>query len=303
MVVQPPMPGRDGGVSARLDLGSDRTAGQGVSQGPEQDDSGRLGVLRRLRAWLARTDAVADRADDPADARRPFVRRRWRTTELQFVPGVSQSRMLTADPDRLLIDYTRTMMGALVLAPEPRTIGIVGLGGGSQAKFCHRQFPRARIEAIEDNPHVVALRRRFRIPDDDDRFGVVLGDAADVLRDLRGAYDLLLVDAYDAGGIPAALSTAGWYADCAASLAAGGAASFNLYCDDVDHHLALLREAFDGRLLVLAEPRQSNRVAIGWQGPRFPEPQSPVLRKEGRQQLAPVLAKVSAALRARRAPA
>lgn len=273
-------------------------------QGTEREDGrGPGSLLRRLRAWLTRTAGSPHGGGDAAShARKPFVRRRWRTTELQFVHGVSQSRMLTADPDRLLIDYTRTMMGALVLVPGPRTIGIVGLGGGSQAKFCRREFPLARIEAIEDNPQVVALRRRFRIPDDDDRFGVVLGDAAGLLGGRRGAYDLLLVDAYDADGIPAALSTGRWYADCAASLAADGAASFNLYCDDVDRHLALLRGAFDGRLLVLAEPRQSNRVAIGWRGPRFPEPQSPVLTRDGRQQLAPVLAKVSAALRARRAP-
>jgi len=276
-----------------------------VSQGRERGRQGRRGAgsaLRWLREWFAGRGAAASAGDGaPPRPRRPFVRRRWRTTELQFVHGVSQSRMLTADPDRLLIDYTRTMMGALVLAPEPRKIGIVGLGGGSQAKFCHRQFPRARIEAIENNPHVVALRRRFRIPDDDERFGVVLGDAAELLRRRRGAYDLLLVDAYDETGIPAALSTARWYADCAASLAMGGAAGFNLYCDDVDRHLGLLREAFDGRLLVLAEPRQSNRVAIAWRGARFPEPQSPVLTADGRQQLAPVLAKASAALRARRA--
>lgn len=276
-----------------------------MSQGPEgQESGGPGGVLRRLRAWWARTGSREARDVDGVEAlpRKPFVRRRWRTTELQFVHGVSQSRMLTADPDRLLIDYTRTMLGALVLAPQPRSIGIVGLGGGSQAKFCHRQFPQARIEAFEVDPDVLALRHRFRIPQDGDRFRVLLGDAAAFLPGRRGAYDLLLVDAYDRDGIPPPLSTARWYADCAASLAAGGAASFNLYCDDVDRHLALLREAFDGRLLVLAEPRQSNRVAIGWQGVRFPEPQSPVLARDGRQQLAPVLAKVSAALRARRAP-
>jgi spermidine synthase len=275
-----------------------------VSQGPEgQGGRGPGSALRRLRAWLAGKGGAPGEGEDVAPhPGKPFVRRRWRTTELQFAHGVSQSRMLTADPDRLLIDYTRTMMGALVLAPEPGTIGIVGLGGGSQAKFCHRELPRARIEAIENNPRVVALRRRFRVPDDDDRFAVVLGDAAEVLRGRRGAYDLLLVDAYDESGIPASLSTARWYSDCAASLAVGGAASFNLYCDDVDRHLGLLRKAFDGHLLVLAEPRQSNRVAIGWSGVRFPEPQSPVLSKDGRHQLAPVLAKVAATLRARRAP-
>src|SRR5699024_815674 len=39
---------------------------------------------------------------------RPFVRRYGRYTSLQFSRKQTQSRMLTADPDALLIDYTRT---------------------------------------------------------------------------------------------------------------------------------------------------------------------------------------------------
>ncbi|MCK7495577.1 MAG: transferase [Comamonadaceae bacterium] len=35
---------------------------------------------------------------------------------------------------------------------------MIGLGGGSLAKFCHRHLPRARIRVVEINPHVIALR-------------------------------------------------------------------------------------------------------------------------------------------------
>lgn len=89
---------------------------------------------------------------------RPEVFARWWTTELRFARGIAQSRMSRLFPDRLLIDYTRTMLAALLQVPAPRRIGMVGLGGGSQAKFL--------------------LRRRFRVPDDDHRFRVVEGDAA-----------------------------------------------------------------------------------------------------------------------------
>jgi spermidine synthase len=203
----------------------------------------------------------------PPHLRKPTVRRRGNTTELQFVRGVSQSQMVTRDPDRLLIDYTRTMLGALVLAPRPRNIGMIGLGGGSQAKYCYRHLPGARIEVVENNPHVLALRRRFRVPDDDARFHVLLDDGARFLRDRRGRFDLLLVDGYDEAGIPAVLSTQDFYDDCRAALADGGAAAFNLYCADAAAHVERLRKAFgDGRVLVIEELRQSNRVAIAWSG-------------------------------------
>ena len=93
---------------------------------------------------------------------------------LQFVRAQTQSRMVAGDPARLLIDYTRTMFAALLWRPAPRVLGMVGLGGGSQVKFAHAHLPGTRIEVVENNLHVVALRRDFGIPDDDARLAVVV---------------------------------------------------------------------------------------------------------------------------------
>jgi spermidine synthase len=220
------------------------------------------------REWLAAlfrapgTDEAV-----PPHLRRPTVRRRGTTTELQFVRGVSQSQMVTRDPNRLLIDYTRTMLGALILVPQPRIIGMIGLGGGSQAKYCYQHLPEARIEVVENNPHVLALRRKFRVPDDDARFHVFLDDGARFLKERRGRFDLLQVDGYDETGIPSVLSTQDFYDDCRAALAEGGAAAINLYCADASVHIERLRNAFgDEHVLVIEELRQSNRVAIAWTG-------------------------------------
>lgn len=238
----------------------------------------RLATLFR-HLWRERNEAV------PPHLRKPFIRRRWRTTELQFAHGVSQSRMLTFDPDKLLIDYTRTMLGALLLVPKPSRVGMVGLGGGSQAKFCYRHLPEARIEVVENNPHVLALRGKFRVPDDDARFRVVLDDGAVFLRERRKCFDLLLVDGYDETGIPAALSSQQFYDDCRAALTDNGAMAVNLYCDDSQRHIERLRHSFGARrVLVVEEPRQSNRVAIAWAGTPAPEGAemalSPVAKRE-----------------------
>ena len=70
------------------------------------------------------------------------VRRSWRYLELQFRGDVTQTRMSRWFPQRLHIGYTRTMLAALWLHPQPQRIGIIGLGGGAQTKFCHRNsFP------------------------------------------------------------------------------------------------------------------------------------------------------------------
>ena len=83
--------------------------------------------------------------------------------------------MQTQDPHALDLQYTRTMTGFLSFKPKPRHIGMIGLGGGSLAKFCHRYLPSARIEIVEINPHVLALRDEFWIPPDDARLTIRLG--------------------------------------------------------------------------------------------------------------------------------
>lgn len=256
------------------------------------------------RGWLA---AMLERlrGPDPVDPatgarlRRPKVRRYGDYAALQFVRGQTQSRMRADDPDHLLIDYTRTMLGALLLQPQPRRIGIIGLGGGSQAKFCHRHLPDARIEAVENNAGVIALRREFRVPDDDDRLQVFHDDGARFLRQRPGRYDLLLVDGYDETGIPEALASQQFYDDCRAALAVGGVMSGNLYCADHERHVARLRRSFGGaRVLVLEERKMSNRVVFTWAGDPLPDGAADVARNARllpeavRQELADVLARI-----------
>ncbi len=223
-------------------------------------------LISRWRAWWA-ASFHAPRTELPPHLRKPRIRTRGTTIELQFAQGVSQSAMVIADPQRLLIDYTRTMLGALVFMPTPRTVALIGLGGGSQAKYCHRHLPEARIEVVENNPHVLALRDRFQVPADDARFQVFLDDGARFLRERPARYELLLVDGYDETGIPEALSTQAFYDDCRAALATDGAMAVNLYCRDAMRHVERLQRAFgQDHVLLVDETRQSNRVAFAWTG-------------------------------------
>lgn len=196
----------------------------------------------------------------------PYLHRTWRYLELQFHGEVTQTRMLRWCPHWLLVDYTRTMLAALLLQPRPRRIGIIGLGGGAQAKFCHRHLPAAQIEVVESDARVLALRDAFHIPADNPRFHIEHGDGALWLRDKPGRFDLLLVDAYDARGIPAALASEVFHRDCHAALSDTGVLASNLYDTDVERHLRRMRHAFDGQLCTLDEPGMENVVAFGWRG-------------------------------------
>lgn len=198
----------------------------------------------------------------------PLVRTAHGRRTLEFVAGDVQSEMLLARPDALVLAYAQAMMGFALFLPRPRHIVMVGLGGGSLAKFCYRHFPHSRITVIELRHDVIALREQFRVPPDDARFQVVHADATDYLRRLPGAADVLLIDGFDADGLPPALGSASFYADCHAALAAGGVAVANIFSYDKARSamLARLRHAFDGRVCWLDGAAGNNHIFFALKG-------------------------------------
>ena len=244
-------------------------------------------------SWFGAGRATGPKAPSPGGVGRAMLLKRGFIAELRFDEGTGQSRMLRFAPDRLLVPYTRTMLAALLLVPAPARIGMVGLGGGSQVKFLQRHLPKACIEVFENDADVLALRRTFRVPDDGPTLAVHHADAATLLPQRVAAYDLLLVDGYDAGGIPAVLSTQRFYNDCRASLRPGGAMASNWYDTDHAAHAHRLGIAFGaGHMAVLQESEQSNRVAFGWVPPAGRARNELALSRKGQRALSTEFARL-----------
>ena len=200
----------------------------------------------------------------------PVVSESLSSKTLFFATGDVQSEMDLMQPDALQLEYTRIMMGFLLHQPQPRRIAMLGLGGGSLAKFCYRHLPDADITVVEINPHVIARRSDFLVPADDQRFRVVLGDAADFVQQSAQPFEILLADAYDLYGLPERLGTAEFYGHCYQRLQPGGVFVANLHgcnpqCAD---YIDRMRAQFEDSLLVVNDPDGSNRVAISVRGDR-----------------------------------
>lgn len=199
----------------------------------------------------------------------PLVRTRRGRRTLEFVPGDVQSEMLLARPDALVLAYLRAMMAFVLFQPRPRRIVMVGLGGGSLAKFCHRHFPDAHVTVIELRADVIALRDAFRVPPDSARFAVVHGDAADWLAAHPGAADVLLVDGFDARGLPARLADAPFYTDCRRALRPGGVLVANVFTYDPRYRdvMAALDTVFAGRTCWFDKVAGNNRIVYALHAP------------------------------------
>jgi spermidine synthase len=180
----------------------------------------------------------------------PRVHTRGDRRTLEFQGGDIQSEMLLSDPDALVLDYARAMMCFALFVPCPRHILMVGLGGGSLAKFCYRHFPDTRVTVLEISAEVIALRNDFLVPPDDARLRIVHTDAADYIRAAPASFDVILVDGFDAAGMPGALGSASFYADCRRALREGGVLVANILAYDPAHDalVARMAAAFAGRL-------------------------------------------------------
>ena len=183
---------------------------------------------------------------------------------LSFSAEYVQSRMDTREPDALQLEYTRMMMGFLLHLPAPSNIAMVGLGGGSLAKFCHRYLPETRIDVIEIDAEVIALRDNFAIPADNARFAVHHADAADFLHHCDGEFDVILADGFDSQGIPPNLCTEQFYCDCRAALKPAGMLVANLHScsNDYDVVLGRIERVFDNAVSVTTCPHNLNRIVF-----------------------------------------
>lgn len=229
-------------------------------------------IAARLREHGASTDDFAMAIDTPFGVDGPAVLELGDMCALLFSRGMIQSSMRLSDPSRLILPYTQLMMAFLLLCPEPRRIEMIGLGGGSLAKYCHRFLPNADITVIEVDPRVIALRERFGIPRDGERFRVVCADGADFVDRDPSRPDVILVDGFTSHGQPTRLCSTAFYADCRERLSDDGILVANL-CDNVlARRLAKsrLRRVFRGGLAIVQVEHQQNRLAFGFNNGRLP---------------------------------
>ncbi|TFY98932.1 spermidine synthase [Ramlibacter humi] len=190
-----------------------------------------------------------------------------------------QGSMRLDDPFGIHLEYVQRMM-AWLLFVDPSTVPRrhamqLGLGAAALTKFCHRKL-RMKTTAIELNPQVVAACRLwFKLPRDDSRLSVVLGDAAEVAahEHWRGQVDALQVDLYDQEAAAPVLDSQAFYADCRRLLTEDGCMTVNLFgrSSSYERSLAHIVGAFGNTAVWAFRPtREGNTIVLALRTPVHP---------------------------------
>jgi spermidine synthase len=188
---------------------------------------------------------------------------------LQIGGDAIQSAMRLDAPDAIELDYVRAMMAFLLFSPDPREILMIGLGGGSMARFIHQRMPATRLAVVEINPGVVTVARKyFHLPEEDERLEIVIGDGAKAVEGRPGRCDVLVVDGFVNGKVAETLCTRSFYDAAHAALRPRGLMVANFMADDakLERHCARIEKAFGRPPALLLAEEQDNLIAFAFRG-------------------------------------
>ena len=190
---------------------------------------------------------------------------------LHFGSEWVQGAMRIRKPNALELTYTREMMAGLLFRGTawPQRVLLIGLGAGSLAKFVHHNLPEACATVVEIAPEVHAVAYQyFKLPDEDERLQVVIGDGAAFVAGDNSQWDLIAVDGFDRHARAGALTTLPFYQACRARLTENGVLSVNLFGQlrGFKTQLKRISDAFDARVLALPECDSGNVVALATRG-------------------------------------
>jgi spermidine synthase len=175
-----------------------------------------------------------------------------------------QSSMRLEDPYALALDYTRCMMAFLLFHPAPRTALMIGLGGGSLAKFFFKKLRSTKIKVVEVDERIVqAARDHFALPKEVE---VEIGDGVNAL--YPECCDVLVVDAFEDELHVPRLASAEFYDGAFLALEEPGTLVVNFMNDDPKFDLTLqrLERAFGGAVLALPALYDPNIIAFALRG-------------------------------------
>jgi spermidine synthase len=162
-------------------------------------------LLSLLLAWPAQAEVIHEEKSKYRDI--TVTEERGRRCLLFNVHrgDRNQTCMYVNDPDRLVFDYTQMSFAGLLLKPDPQSILVIGLGGGSIPMVFSQLYPEARIDVVEVDEAVVRVAEEYFDFAETDNMRAIVEDGRPFIKraGLRGIkYDYIVLDAFSGDYIP-----------------------------------------------------------------------------------------------------
>jgi len=178
----------------------------------------------------------------------------------------NQTCMMMNDRDQLVFDYTRMSFVGLLLQPEPESILVIGLGGGSIPMTFAELYPDAKIDVIEIDEAVVNVAKEYFYYSDTDNMKAHVDDGRPFIKraGIRGeTYDYIVLDAFSGDYIPEHMLTREFLEEVKTIMTKDSVLVANTFSTSrlYDHESVTYQRSF-GEFYNFKLPTSGNRIII-----------------------------------------
>ena len=167
----------------------------------------------------------------------------------------------------LPVAYTRYMTVGLAYASGLANLLEIGFGGGRTAWYLHKHVPALDITAVELDPAVVELAKKYFGVRSEERFKIAVADGRSFMLKSKDTWNVVMIDAYRGPFVPFHLLTEEFYKVVKSKLKPGGVVVQNIEPTTMmfDSAIATIQRVFPN---VEFYDAGGNVVAVAYDGPR-----------------------------------
>ncbi len=124
--------------------------------------------------------------------------------------GNMQTCIDPKQPKKMVLDYTKALMTAFYMRPEPQRVLVVGLGGGVLPLAIQQAFPGAHVDVVEIDPAVARSAVVHFGFAENNKLSLSVQDGRVFVRKQRRKgmkYDVVLLDAFEQSNVPDHMTT------------------------------------------------------------------------------------------------
>lgn len=176
-----------------------------------------------------------------------------------------ESRRNPSDLTELPIDYTQSFTISLAYPKQLKSFLMIGMGGGSTSWYLHEAIQQASITAVELDPEIVRLSKKYYQIKEGPRFKISEIDGRLHILRKKDRHDIIFIDAYRGSYVPFHLMTKEFFKLTKKRLTPGGVVVQNIEPSTMlyDRTIATLSAVFD---VVEVYRAGGNVIAIAYDG-------------------------------------
>lgn len=167
-------------------------------------------------SWLYQSQTISSEKNGRIRAFRIFGR--WKI----LVNGYDET-------SHYMTSVLKKLLCPIPLACIPRSILLLGLGGGGIVPCLLKRYSNAHISIVEWDPHMIELAKKIGNLPSKHRWTLYQGDAAEIVPSLRNGYDIIIFDLFKGKNIVPSLLTEAFVGALANKLARGGYLCVNAF--------------------------------------------------------------------------